>query len=177
VSGVEEVALVAAIAGAGVSAYSAVQSGQQQKSAADFNAATAARNAQIAQDQGAQQAAMQQRNAAKQLDAARAATGASGVTMEGSPLDALQNSAMNASLDNQTIKYNAKIKAYGNTNEAGMYTAEGNAMQTKGYMTAGSDILTGAAGAYSIYNRGGAGGSLAPARYGYGAGSGLSTQY
>lgn len=139
------------------SAAGAISNADSQRRAANTNADNARNAAAIGIDQGNAQAQVQARQARAQLDAARAQYGASGVDAnEGSPLDVLQASAMNASLDNQTIKYNAKVKAFGYGAEAASYDTQGSAAMTKGYATAGSDLLSGGAKAYGAYYGGSA---------------------
>lgn len=139
------------IVGAVMSAFGAVSNADSQRRAAHTNADNARAATAISIDQGNAQAAIQARQARAQMDAARAQYGASGADEnEGSPLDVLQASAANASLDNQTIKYNAKVRAFGYGNEASSYDTQGDAA-TKGNWEAGSDILSGGSRAYSAY--------------------------
>ena len=137
------------VVGTVVAAAGAVSSADAQRRAAHTNADNARNAAAIGLDQGNAQAAIQARQARMQMDAARAQYGASGVDVnEGSPLDVMQASAMNASLDNQTIKYNAKVKAFGYGSEASSYDTQGSAATQRGNWQAGSDILSGGAKAY-----------------------------
>jgi hypothetical protein len=137
------------IVGTVISAISAVSNADSQRRAANTNADNARNAAAIGIDQGNAQAAIQARQSRAQLDAARAQYGASGVDENaGSPLDVLQSSAMNASLDNSTIKYNAQVKAFGYGAEASSYDTQASAATTKGNWQAGSDILSGGSKAY-----------------------------
>ena len=137
------------IIGAAVSAVGALSNANAQSNAARYNSQVAQRDATIGIDQGNAQAAIQARQARAQLDNARAQYGASGVDANsGSPLDVMEMSARNASLDNATIKYNEKVKAFGYGNEAAAYDYQAGAATTRG-MLAGSDILTG--GAAKVY--------------------------
>lgn len=114
-----------AIVGTAISAVSAIgsavgsiQQSNAQSNAAQYNADVAERNATIAQQQAKADADAQRRHALVKIGAARAMYGASGVALEGSPLDVLQNSAINAELDNQTILYKGKLRALGYTDSA-----------------------------------------------------------
>ena len=142
-----------------MSAFGALSNAKSQSNAATYNAQVAQRDQQIGLDQGNAQAAIQARSARMQIDAGRAQYGASGVDVNsGSPLDVLQSSAMNASLDNQTIKYNSQIKGYGYGNEATSYNYQANASKNRGYWSAGSDLLSGGGKAYGAsYTPNGAG--------------------
>lgn len=138
------------IIGTLISAVGAISNANAQSNAARYNSQVAQRDAQIGVDQGNAQAAIQARQARSQMDLARAQYGASGVDVNaGSPLDVMQASAMNASLDNATIKYNAKIKAFGYGNEATAYDYQAGAATQKGYWGAGSDILSGGSKVYA----------------------------
>lgn len=151
------------IIGTVISAVGAISNANAQSNAARYNSQVAQRDAQIGVDQGNAQAAIQARQARSQMDAARAQYGASGVDVNaGSPLDVLQSSAANASLDNATIKYNAKVKAYGYGNEATAYDYQSGAATQKGYWGAGSDILSGGSKVYAArgYSSGGEGTSV-----------------
>lgn len=138
------------IIGTVVAAGTAVASADATRRAQHANADNARMAAKIGIDQGDAQAATQARQSRAQLDAARAQYGASGVDEnEGSPLDVMQSSAMNASLDNATIKYNAKVRAFGYGNEANSYDTSASAATQKGQWEAGSDILSGGSKAYA----------------------------
>lgn len=138
------------IIGTVISAVGALSNANATSNAARYNSEVAKRDATIGVDQGNAQAAIQARQARSQMDAARAQYGASGVDVNaGSPLDVLQSSAANASLDNATIKYNAKVKAYGYGNEATAYSYQSDAATQKGYWGAGSDILSGGSKVYA----------------------------
>lgn len=139
--------------------FGALSNAKSQSNAATYNKQVAQRDQQISLDQGNAQAAIQARSARMQIDAGRAQYGASGVDVNsGSPLDVLQSSAMNASLDNQTIKYNSQVKGFGYGNEATSYEYQANAATKKGYWSAGSDILSGGSKAYGAsYSPTGAG--------------------
>lgn len=155
--------LILLVAGTAVTALGAVENADAQRRAANTNADNARNAAAIGIDQGNAQAAIQARQSRAQLDQARATYGASGVDENaGSPVDVLQASVMNASLDNQTIKYNARVKAFGFTNEAASYGTQATASQQAGYIAAGSDILTGGSKVYAArgYSSGGAGSSI-----------------
>lgn len=151
------------IIGTVISAVGALSNANAQSNAARYNSQVAQRDATIGIDQGNAQAAIQARQARSQMDAARAQYGASGVDVNaGSPLDVLQSSAANASLDNATIKYNAKIKAFGYGNESAAYDYQAGAATQKGYWGAGSDILSGGSKVYAArgYSSGGEGTSV-----------------
>lgn len=143
-TGIETVALVAMAAGAAVSAYGQIKGGRDTKKAMDRNAQVLERNAVIARQQARAEADTQQREARQRLGAMRAGYGASGVAVEGSPLDALADSAQLAELDRQNLIYNGELKAMGYQDSASGERFAGRNAQTSGYMGAASTILTGA---------------------------------
>lgn len=108
------------VLGAMSSANAAKKQAANESAAAEYNAGIADRNAGIARDQAAQDAEAQRRTNTQKLGSIRAGYGASGVTMEGSPLDVLQMSAYNAELDVQNIKYKGELRALGYEDTAGL---------------------------------------------------------
>lgn len=129
--------------------------GQQAADAAEYNAQIANQNATIATQQG--EAAVQQlgRQQYRQLGAATAAYGASGVTMEGSPTDVLAQSAAEAALDRLTTKYNYQLRALGFQQTAALDEMQAGNARTSGILSA---IGTGVKGygTYSYMTGGGA---------------------
>ena len=129
---------------AAVSAVQAVQAGRQAKKTSEYNAAIGERNAGLARSQAAADADAQQRHARQVIGAARAGYGASGITLEGSPLDVLESSAANAELDRQNILYKGELRAMGYSEGAALDRVRGDSAQRAGYEKAGSAILMGA---------------------------------
>jgi len=126
------------IAVTAVSAGLAVMSSVQQKKAAD-NAADQAKQA------ARENARRQSVEARKRIGLMRANYGASGVSIEGSPLDVLEESAANAELDRLTILHGGSV-------EAGRYRAAGKAAFAQGISGAANDLLGGAISAYDMYD-------------------------
>lgn len=133
-----------------MSAANQAQQANDAKKAADFNALIAERNAGIARQQAAQDAMLQQQDAARHIGAARAAYGASGVAVEGSPLDVLEASAASAELDRQTILYKGELRAMGYTDDATISRTQGAAAYRSGMMGAASTLLVGGAKTVSM---------------------------
>lgn len=113
------------LAGAGVQALGALRSGSKAKAAARYNARMLRRSAAIARDQAAAEAIQHSRAARKTIGAMRAAYGASGVTVDGSALDVLEESVRLAEIDNQTIKYKGELRAIGAESAAALEEREG----------------------------------------------------
>ena len=131
------------LAAAGFSAYGAIQQAQAQKQAAQFNAKLNERNATVALDQAHADALRVRRNAAQVLGAATAGYGASGVALEGSPLDVLGASAEQASLDESTVRYKGTLKAMGYHSNAELERFAGETAERQGYLNSASALLTG----------------------------------
>lgn len=145
------------IAGTAMSAIGSIQQGNAARQAADYNAAVAERNAAIqnnnailARQQAVSASEQQRKDAARTMGRMRAGYAASGVQMEGSPLDVLASSAAAAELDTLNIVYNGVLKGASYDNEAqglresaSMERARGRNAQTQGYMNAGSSLLLG----------------------------------
>lgn len=138
-----------------MSVIGALKQGQAAKDAGDYNAAINQRNSQIALDQGAVDEARQRRENAQRLGTIRAGVGASGVQMEGSPLDILAMSAQNGELDAQAIKYKANLRSMGYKDTATLDTMQGDNAQTASYYKAGSELLSGGSKVYGqLYPQG-----------------------
>lgn len=136
------------IAGTAISAIGAIRAGQAQAAAANYNAQVAERNAFISRDQAAADEQRQRIQARRKLGAMRAAYGASGISLEGSPLDVLEDSAAEAELDALTIRYKGGVGAMGYEAEAGAQRARAKNATTESYYNAGAALLTGASNYY-----------------------------
>jgi hypothetical protein len=139
------------VAAAAMSAASSIQQGKQASAAAKFNADMQNRNAGIARQQAAAEEEKQRRLGYMRQGAARAAYGASGVAIEGSPLDILEQSAAQEELDALNIRYRGAIGAQSAEGQAALSSMRGDAAMQAGYMGAGSAILLGGARAAGIY--------------------------
>lgn len=123
-------------AGAAASAIGKIRAGQSAKAKGQYDAAVAERDAGVARDQANALALRQQREATKTLGGMRAAYGAAGVTVAGSPLDVLEESAGQAELDRLTILHNGELKANGLNDSAALSRTAGKAAATSGYIDA-----------------------------------------
>jgi hypothetical protein len=129
--------------GTAMSVIGALQQGQQAKQSAEYNAAIARNNAIASQQQSAANAAAQQRKARMQMGTMRAGYGASGIGLEGSPMDILEQSAAMAELDRQNILYGGTLRTQGFTNTANLEEAAGENAESASYLKAGSSLLLG----------------------------------
>lgn len=146
------------IVGAAMSAVGAVRQAQAQAGAARYNAQVAEQNASIAMAQGTAASEQQQRDSARKMGAAIASYGASGVDVSsGSPADVLADSARQSALDNATIKYNARLRAMGFTEQAALDRSGADNSESAGYINATSSLLNSAGKAYGSGMFGGTG--------------------
>lgn len=143
--------LILTVASTAFSVYGAIQSANAEASAAKYNAKVADQNANIARQQAAADEDRQRRIAAKTMGGIRANYGASGVTLEGSPLDVIEESAANAKLDELNIRYNGELQAMGFQNTANLDRSRAANAKTSGYLTAGSALLVGGSKSYNAY--------------------------
>ena len=123
---------IISIIGTVVGVVGQVIGGMNAQKASDYNAQVATQNAMIARNNAEYQAMQQQRAARIKIGAAEANYGASGITNEGSPLDVLEESARNAELDAQVLRYQGSIRAAGFTDQANLDTMEGQSDLTTG---------------------------------------------
>lgn len=144
-----EAAAIATLAAAAIGAVGSIQQGQAGKTAANYNAQLAQNNATYAGQQSAEEARRQRIMGAKAVGAARAGYGASGVSIEGSPLDVLEESARSAELDALSIEHGGQVRSIGFRNEATLDRFRGSAASRAGYMGAAATLLKGGAQAYS----------------------------
>lgn len=152
---------------AAVAAASAVSSAQQQKAASKYNEKVANQQAVAAQQEAAANADRQRRVAQKQIGSMQATYAASGVSLEGSPLEVLEQSARNAELDRLNILWSGQTRAQGYQATANLERARGKNAETSGYLSAAGSLF----GASSNFAKQGAstsspsGGSMEPMDY------------
>jgi hypothetical protein len=131
------------IGGTVINAMGQAQKGEAENQLAQMNANVAIGNAKLAREKGAEQERQVRREGAKALGTIQAGYGASGVTMEGSPLEVLEESARNAELDALTVRHSGEVKAIAFENEARAYRTRGASAQALGYGSAAGTALAG----------------------------------
>lgn len=141
------------VAGAAMSAMSALQQGKAAKAAAEYNASLAAQNAEAARDQTILQVRQADRESYLRLGAVRAAQGASGGKEAGSVLDVIADTASQNEVQRQDIVYRGALAQRGYTNTAALDRFSGDTAQTGSYLTAGSELLQGGGRAYGAMKR------------------------
>jgi hypothetical protein len=140
-----EVLAAAAVASAAVSAAGAISSGQAQSKMASYNAAVAERDAQAARQQAAFEESRQRQARDALLGKQRAAFAASGVTPEGSPLLVAAETATQAEIDAEAIRYSGSVAEARANSQAALDRMQGAAARTASYFAAGTSLLQGAA--------------------------------
>ena len=128
--------MVLAVLAAGAMALGKIKAGNSAKAKSEYDAKVADRDAAVARDQANALALQQQRAARKTIGSMRAAYGAAGVTVDGSPLDVLEESAGQAELDRLTILHNGELKATGKQDSAVLSRFTGKSAQIEGYLDA-----------------------------------------
>lgn len=146
-TGIEEVALYAALASAAVGAVATVYSAQQQADAQDYQADVADKNAMVARSQASAREEAQRQHARQIIGKQLAATAESGGGLTGSNLDLLGSSLYSAELDSLNIRYEGELKASGLTDQAGLLRSEASDTRAGGYLSATGKLI----GASSTY--------------------------
>lgn len=141
--------------GMAVSAISVISSAQQQKKASEYNSAMATQQAAAANQVAAANAERQQRTARAQIGGMEAQYAASGISMEGSPIEILEQSAREAELDRMNIIYGGQAQAAGYQRTAALESAKASNAMASGYLKAGSSILGGLSSSSTSYGRAG----------------------
>ena len=165
-AGTAIIGVSSAVIGAGVSAYGMIKQGQAQRSEMNYNAAVQDNNAisagyaAIQEGQSAQREVDQLRETrTRNMGSQRAAAAASGLTISGSVLDTMGDSALQSEKDIQMAYYRGKVGAYNQGNQASNFRSQAGMTRTAGanaarssYFQAGGSILSGfsqAAGSYA----------------------------
>jgi hypothetical protein len=131
----------ASVASGVVGAMGAMQQGKAQSQAATYTAQVADRNAKIARQQADVEQEDQRRENMRQRGAIRAAYGGSGIEMAGSPLDVLEDTAMEQELDVERIGYRGTLRALGENDKANLARAEAENAKSAGAIGAMGSIL------------------------------------
>mgnify|MGYP000874971371 CR=1 FL=1 len=152
-----ELAAIASLASGAIGAVGAIQSANASAAAAEYNARVQERNMIIA-DQNRKQsidtaeiaAGDKRRENRRVLASMRAAYGTSGLDMAGSPLDVLEDTALEQELDASRISYEGRVRGregaiqmLGLQEGANLSRMEGDAAKTAGYIGAAGSLVGG----------------------------------
>ena len=136
--------------GTALSIAGALSRGNAASAAGDYNAQIARQNAILARQQSAEAERRFRIDSSKRMGAMRAAYSASGVTLEGSPMDVLQESFYTAEMDALTIRQGGRAAESAYTAEARLSNLQGRAGQQAGYMSAAGELLNGGTNYYRM---------------------------
>lgn len=134
-----------AAVGTAISVVSAIGGAMSQRDAAKYNAQVAENNAIASRQQAAANAEAQQRDARMRIGQMEANYAASGVSLEGSPLEILEQSARNSEMDRLNILYGGELRAGNYGAEAQLNKSRASSAMTSGFIRAGSELMSGAA--------------------------------
>ena len=158
--------IVTSVAGAGMSAYSQMQSANYNAQVAKNNQIIANQNASIALQQGQQQEENKRIQTGEMLGAIESGEAASGVNPNtGSALNVRASAAETGELDALTIRSNANLTARNSAYAARMYGSQAQLDTSQGEYGAMSSILGGASSVsnkwlqYQMNGAGSSGGS------------------
>lgn len=130
--------------GTAARAIGSIAEGNAKADAENYNAAQAEANAKLVDEQAKQEELRVRTIGRQSLGGMRAAFGASGVTMEGSPLEVMAQSAANNEQDALNVRRSGELKAQMYKDDAAMSRrAAGNAITT-GYLGAAGALASGA---------------------------------
>lgn len=139
--------------GVAMSAASSIQQGKQQKAMSEYNAAVARQEAEAIKEATAYEELRQKEQAKKLRGRQLALYGKSGVLMEGTPLEVMEETAAQAELDTLAIRRAGATSASRQESQAQLDIIRGRSAERAGYYGAGTSLLTGAGQIASAYGR------------------------
>jgi len=142
-----------AVAGAVAGTAVAVVGAQQAAAASDRNAAMAKSQGVQAMQEAQYAAAQVRRRNLAVLGRQRATAAASGIEINGSASDVINDSAIQGEMDVMAQLYTGKSRVRAANAQAQNYSDNADAQLLGGYMSAGSTLLTGLGGAASAYDK------------------------
>jgi hypothetical protein len=137
----------------GVQATGDLIQGLDAKRAADYNATARQMEARATLQQSAGQEQQQRQKGREALGRQAAAVGQAGIGYGGSAAGVMNQSAVNAELDAQNVRYRGQFTAYGYNTQAQADRYEGNVALTRGALLAGGQLLTGVSNVYMAGTR------------------------
>lgn len=141
------VSVATSVIGGITSAMGASQEAAARQSAANYNIAVANRNRQMALNQAASDAGDVEVENRRQLGAIRAAYGASGLAIEGTPLDVIESVAIEQQLNIGKVLYKGKVAAMDETDKATQFRMQADEAGRAGSFGVAGALLKGVIGA------------------------------
>jgi hypothetical protein len=146
--------MIIGIIGAGLSAYSTYQSGQNAKKVADYNAEINAQNAADARAKALSDANERMQEARVLKGKQKLAYAAAGVdTDSGTPLDTMMQTAKDAEMDAANIIKGGELTSRNYLSQAELVRYQGRATAQGATIGAGATILQGVGNAYGGYQK------------------------
>lgn len=139
-----------ALASGVVSGIGSLAAAGASSAASEYNAKSLDRAAGVVMAQADEEARAKLRENDRSYAALRVATGANGLSLEGSPLDVLEANAVEGSHDVAKIRYKGEVQAWQLQTQADLKRAEAKSAETAGYIGAASSLLAGATKAGSM---------------------------
>jgi hypothetical protein len=136
------------VLGTAVSAGGALASGAQQQQMANMQAKAYEQQAQAEAQSSAFEAAQERKKQDLLQASARAAVGASGVAVAGSPTEVLAANAAQNQLDLKAIQYGSQLRQNSLTTQAAISKYSGKQAMAGGILKAGSGLVSGLSNLY-----------------------------
>jgi hypothetical protein len=133
-----------------------MEEGRAAERAAKFNAAQAEKNARQAQERAIEDERAFRLSFRREQASNVTSIAASGVKLEGSPLEVLQDNAAMAEQDALKIRKYGALQAEAFRSEAQGYRMGGSAARRAGNIGGAANLLTGAANTYEVGQKSGA---------------------
>lgn len=140
-------AAAVAIIGGVVGAIGAISAANAQAQAAEYNAAVARRNAVSIRQQANTEALDQDAENRRRLGTIRAAYGAAGIDLAGSPLDVIHDTAIAGETDTRRVVYAGELRATEQDDSAVLATMEAKNSRTAGMFSAVGKLFGGVSSA------------------------------
>ena len=150
-TGIEIAAVAVAVAAAAASAAGTMVASRQQAAQLDYQKDVARQEGERARLEAAAQEEAVRRKALFVRGQQEAGFAASGVTLEGSPLASLENTAVESELDALSARYQGGAQQWKQKAQARLYGAQASATRTQSYFEGGSKLLGGLAEAGGMY--------------------------
>lgn len=141
------------VGGGAVSAYGQLMQGQAAKQAGEYNAQVAEQNAMLSLQQSKEEERKFRIQARRQVGEIKASYGASGVQLEGSPLDVLEDNVEQMETDAQSIRQNGINRAVAFKNQARLDRFQGEMGLQGSYFSAAGSLLGAGSQAYGKMKR------------------------
>lgn len=141
-------AAIISIASAAIGAVGSLVQGAATANAAKYNAAVAERNRVTTLEQTYAEIDDRRIKQRQMIGQMRAAYGANGVEMTGSPMDVLSDTVEEMEYDNAKVRYQGKLKAQGFDDQKKLFKMEAKSAKVASYFGAASSMLGALDGAF-----------------------------